>query len=593
MKKLIIVYFLLLLKPLWAQTPDTLLNSQNTDGKKVITVSARQMPANQSLPLEYDASNTRMVATMPFPLSESGDAIHPDTGQRWSTSFGTHNHYDGVYDLLEDYDKGYYSVGYDVIDNTNGEGWNLKTDINGELLWDRKLNHPPVSEGFAICQDSFGNKYITGIDFSEVSWPFLLKLNSCGEKEWCTLYKDWGYGWGYPMDIILNTEGNIIVLCRLESEEQINQVFLLCYNPEGDLLWSKPYASKVDDPLIYFASGEKLYSFGDGYLISGYCYYPYPDDPNQYHGWLHPMFIGIDNQFNEDWVLPFGVNDSIVGQAYSAIPISDSVLMGVGSKSLDYPNGYIRNSLMMFINLEGQELGYKRIWGDSIIPGTMDNLMVEIETVNDSIFLATAVVGPLTTDNPFGEVIFDTSGRIYNAAVRPNTTGFSGLVKTFDDKYVIACAVWENDMNHTDIYMYKINANLEQDTLYTQPFVYDSLCPDSIISGGIDMSNCMLQVGTQEIPTPEDYFASLETILITAYPNPAGRTLMLEYKNTERYQDLHLICYSALGQKVMEETLLTGQQGSKIDVSSWNDGVYFAVVISEGKIVGKVKFVVK
>jgi hypothetical protein len=141
--------------------------------------------------------------------------------------------------------------------------------------------------------------------------------------------------------------------------------------------------------------------------------------------------------------------------------------------------------------------------------------------------------------------------------------------------------------------MYKINANLEQDTLYTQPFVYDSLCPNPIVSGDIDMTNCLLQVGTQEIPSPEDYFASLETIPITAYPNPAGRTLMLEYKNTERYKDLHLICYSSLGRKVIEETLLTGQQGSKIDVSNWNGGVYFAVVTNEGKIVGKVKFVVK
>jgi hypothetical protein len=584
----------LLLNYSWAQTPSHQINKKTLDGKTVITVSARQIPSSQRLPLEYDAGKTRMIATMPSPMNETGDALMPsNTGQRWSTTFGTHNHYDGVYDLLEDYDKGYYMVGYDVISNTNGEGWNIKTDINGELLWDIKLNHPPVSEGVAVCQDSLGSKYIAGVDFSEINWPFLLKLNSCGEKEWCTLYKDWGYGWGYPMDIILNTEGNIIVLCRLESEEQINQIFLLCYNTEGDLLWTKPYASKVDDPLIYFASGEKLYPSGDGYLISGYCYYPYPDDPNPYHGWLHPMFIGIDSQFNEEWVLPFGVSDSVVGQTYSAIPISDSVLMGIGSKSLDYPNGYIRNSLMMFINHEGQELGYKRIWGDSIISGTMDNLMVEIESVNDSIFLATAVIGPLTTGNPFGEFVFDTSGHVYNAAVRLNTTGFSGLVKTFDNKYVITCTVNENDMNHTDIYIYKINANLEQDTLYTQPFVYDSLCPGSIISGDIDMTNCLLQVGTQEIRSPEDYFASLETIPITAYPNPAGRTLILEYNNTELHQDLHLVCYSALGQKVMEEIILPGQQASKINVSNWNGGVYFAVVISEGKIVGKVQFVVK
>jgi hypothetical protein len=106
------------------------------------------------------------------------------------------------------------------------------------------------------------------------------------------------------------------------------------------------------------------------------------------------------------------------------------------------------------------------------------------------------------------------------------------------------------------------------------------------------MTNCLLQVRIQEIPTPEDYFATLGTIPINAYPNPAGKTLMLEYKNTELHQDLHLVCYSALGKKVMEEIILFGQQGSKIDVSRWNSGVYFAVVTSGGKIVGKEKFIV-
>lgn len=594
MKNLIITCLtLLVFIASWAQTPSHQINKKTLDGKTVIVVSAWQMSANQSFPLEYDARSTRMIATMPSPMNETGDTLLPyNIGQRWSTTFGTHNEYDGVYDLLEDYDKGYYLVGYDVIDNSNGEGWNLKTDINGNLLWDRKLIHPSVSEGFTVCQDSFGNKYIAGIDFSEISWPFLLKLNSCGEKEWCTLYKDWGYGWGYPMDIIVNTEGNIIVLCRLESEEQINQIFLLCYNTDGDLLWAKPYASKTDYPLMAFASGEKIYQIDDEYFISGNCYYPYPTNPIR--AWLRPLFLRIDSQFNEKWVLPFGVSDSVVGQAYSTIPLSDSVLMGIGSKYLDYPNGYIRNSLLMFVNVNGSDLGYNRIWGDSIIFGTLDNALAEIETINDTLFMTTAVFGPLATANSYGELVIDTSGKVFNRLSHPNTTGLLPLVrKTYDGKFVVASGLWEGDNMHTDILLYKINANLEQDTLYTQHFVYDSLCPDSIISGDIDMTNCLLQVGTQEIPTPEDYIASLETIPITAYPNPARETLLLEYKNTERYQDLHLICYSSLGRKVIEETLLTGQQGSKIDVSNWNDGVYFAVVTSEGKIVGKGKFVVK
>ncbi|MDP2724357.1 MAG: T9SS type A sorting domain-containing protein [Bacteroidales bacterium] len=513
--------------------------------------------------------------------------------QRWSTTFGTHNHYDEVYDLLEDYDKGHYIVGWDAIANGNGKGWDIKTNINGELLYDKRLVYTGVRVGVAGCQDSLGNKYIAGIDFGEIAWPFLIKFNPCGEKIWCSLLKHWDFLLGSPSDIIINDDGNILILTRFEDGgQQINQIFLLCYSPDGDLLWSKPYASKTEHPLINFAYGTKLYRFGKDYIISGYCYYPYPDNPN--HAWLRPLFIGIDSQFNEKWVVPFGVADSVVGEAYSAIPLNDSVIMGVGSKFLDYSNGYIRNSLLMFVNFEGDELGFKRIWGDSIIPGTMDNLMVEIETVNDSIFLATAVVGPLSTGNPFGEIVFDTSGHVYNAEIRPNTRGISHMIKTFDNKYVIACTVNENDMNHTDIYMYKINDNLEQDTLYTQNFVYDSLCPDTIVSGDIDMTNCsVVQVSIGEAPTPEDYYKDLNTIPVKVYPNPSEDCISFDYKNTDRHQNIHLNCYDINGQKIYSENISTGQQGSKINISKWGSGVYMAIISSEGRIVGKAKFVVR
>ncbi|MDP2722590.1 MAG: hypothetical protein Q8O72_07530, partial [Bacteroidales bacterium] len=432
------------------------------------------------------------------------------TAQRWSTTFGTLNHYDEVYDLLEDYDKGYYIVGWDAIANGNGKGWDIKTDINGDLLYDKRLVYTGVRVGVAGCQDSLGNKYIAGIDFSEIAWPFLIKLNPCGEKIWCSLLKHWDFLLGYPSDIIINDDGNILILTRFEEGgQQINQIFLLCYSSDGNLLWTKPYASKTNHPLIAFASGEKLYHFGEDYIISGHCYYPYPDNPN--HVWLRPFFIGIDGLFNEKWILPFGVTDSIVGQAYSAIPLNDSVIMGVGSKFRDYPNGNIRSSLLMFFNHEGEELGYTRIWGDSIAPGTQDNALAEIETINDSLFLATAVFGPLTTANPYGQVVIDTSGKVYNTLSQPNTTGVLPLLrKTFDNKYVIAQGVYESDQMHTNIQLLKINANLEQDTLYTQNFVYDSLCPDPIVSGDIDMTNCsVVQVSIDEAPTPEEYYKSL------------------------------------------------------------------------------------
>lgn len=148
-------------------------------------------------------------------------------------------------------------------------------------------------------------------------------------------------------------------------------------------------------------------------------------------------------------------------------------------------------------------------------------------------------------------------------------------------------------MNHTDIYLYKIDANLEQDSLYTQSFIYDSLCADTIVSGNIDLTDCQLQVGFGDIPIQGEYFARLNVIHINAFPNPAQDEIRFAYTNTDHYENIKLRCYNSIGKKVQQEHILCGQQGSKLNLSNWNSGIYIAVVTSNERIVGKVKFVVR
>ena len=49
------------------------------------------------------------------------------------------------------------------------------------------------------------------------------------------------------------------------------------------------------------------------------------------------------------------------------------------------------------------------------------------------------------------------------------------IIVTSDNK-IIVCGNYVVDGNW-DIYLWKMNSNLEDDTLYTQPITYDSLCP--------------------------------------------------------------------------------------------------------------------
>ncbi|MCD4744862.1 MAG: T9SS type A sorting domain-containing protein [Bacteroidales bacterium] len=56
---------------------------------------------------------------------------------------------------------------------------------------------------------------------------------------------------------------------------------------------------------------------------------------------------------------------------------------------------------------------------------------------------------------------------------------------------------------------------------------------------------------------------------------------------------MKLQCFDIYGRKVHKEKVHRYQGESIVDVSRWNNGMYVAVVLSEGKVVGRKKFVVK
>ena len=105
-------------------------------------------------------------------------------------------------------------------------------------------------------------------------------------------------------------------------------------------------------------------------------------------------------------------------------------------------------------------------------------------------------------------------------------------------------------------------------------------------SMGCDTAGCATGVFTKELSLINDRN-------ITAYPNPAETEITLAFENTEHHNNMLLECYNIYGQKVHSEKIWKGQQQTKLDVSGWGKGLYFAVVKSEGKVAGTARFVRK
>lgn len=518
------------------------------------------------------------------------------SAQKWEQTIGEPNQNETSQRIIEHYDNGYLVTCDLWGGNNETHGLLIKTDINGNILWGKEVGlDPDIVLINKTTYDADGNLYIFGTLKQGLpnEWPVTIKLNACGEKQWCALSAFIENEDGSFKDGIILDNGDLLGLANMLNEEYTDFLYLICISPDGEFKWKKSYASRTEHPQIVFASGRHIQQFNDTFIISGYAYTPYPgsDSTTQY---LRPMFIGIDSLFNEQWVVEFGIADSMLGKAVESIPINDSLFMGVGRYRYTDNTGMTKDAWAMYYNDKGEQRGYTTITKDKLAPEVNESTFYEVERINDSLFIATAgIFYGEEEDYANGEIVFDTSGNVYNYSWRESTNGHPSLIKTFDNKFAIATSYWYPDLSY-DVYLYKINDSLEHEAFNPGNLNYDSLCTDlPIQSGIIDLTGCDIVTSIEEIPTLEEYNNRKSKVLISAFPNPTqDGSITLSFDNTEYFEDMELKCFDVFGKEVHAEKLYQYQGESKINISNWQKGIYFVIVYNDGKAVGECKFVV-
>ena len=501
-----------------------------------------------------------------------------------------------TYQCAEHYDKGYLLGGMIFMGGEYRSGWILKTDINGVEKYHKILRDVSVSNNIvAIKPTNDGGYIVTGEshEIDPMGDPIIIKFNACGEKEWCKIF-NYPNHLDYGSDIVTTPGGGFMALIRYWGNDPVKRIWLFNLTNSGDIIWQKSYAY---DSTFRNSDVWQLSKGSDtNFVISGETYYPDTLPVNNFL--LTPLFVKVGLNGKEEWVVPWRFLALKEGEGCQTVLANNGRLLS-SIKHIRTTNPLGNSPCLVRTSSTGKPLGYKNLENTSTY-----GIGSTIDFFHDS----TLAIGG-GWQNP-GQDFFlgvwktDTLGNIQNNKIlkRVKTENPTDGCVTYDDKFLLIAPIFNDTVMKWQTYAFKLNSNLEYDSVYTHPFTYDSLCPHVIISDTVSLKDCTVTTSVLD-PLQDKDKAKLKI-----YPNPTSNTLTLvlpEYLSMvdKKYGITATTIYHQWGSTTLEVCELNGalklsklipqsQDQIILDVSSWSRGIYFFRLMYNNNLVAGEKVVI-
>ena len=499
--------------------------------------------------------------------------------------------------VFKNYDNGYLFGGWFLT--TDGfpiNGLLLKTTINGDMLWYKRLGEN--NDGTGICdinQTNDNGLIISGSTQQTDSWgdPFIMKLNACMEKEWCRIFAVGQNRADYTQSI-KQIPGGYIAMVFYGNEFFSNEkLYLYRLDNNGDLLWQQQYGNT--DSMMAGAEGYDMTVTPDlKYLIGGFCYYP--DSGTSGPRYLRPLIIQVDSIGSTTWELPWRYISGahFYGMAYRSIIDNKNTIYTCGRHIEEEATPSGDRPTMLKTDDNGNELAYYDLVNDS-----KQAVFFTINWFADSTIALGGGWSYSMTDHHQAVFKVDRNGSVIDSVeLLQSLYSFSDAVTDTDNKLFLVSG--QHDGNQWRTYAWKLNSDLEYDTLYTHPFVYDSLCPHPIPSDTIPL-DCVV-VGLNEP------FENPETGRLKVYPNPASDVLHVEIPDKlksethspvfnlttvyHQWKSAVMEVYNLFGKQVFSKEIRQTEKLLDLNIAEWPRGMYVVRLVYNGKTVASEKVVV-
>lgn len=324
--------------------------------------------------------------------------------------------------------------------------YTAKINIYGDTIWTRVEGTEYNSDvGYSVKQ-TFDNGYIiTGYKYDlGDSYPYLLKYDAAGNKEWIKNYSAYApSGIAYT---VIQTIDSGYAFCGIFDIYSNNKklwqrkVFLLRTNKDGEYMWDKTFGSSGT------SYGKGLVQSSDGGFVICGLY----DTPGEYHdAWL----FKTDQNGNLNWNKTFGGSSSCES-AWDVKETEDGGYILCGNKY----DGFILMDGEVYV-IKTDEFGNKE-WSKTY--GTNDDNFngIAVDNTNDGGFIfccnkkihgENRNIWLIRTDSNGDTLWTKTYGGIYD-------DGASDICTTEDGGFIVCGYTRNLGIGGSDIYLFKTDS---------------------------------------------------------------------------------------------------------------------------------------
>jgi len=317
----------------------------------------------------------------------------------------------------------------------------------------------------------------------------------------------------YGRDIKALDDGTFLCYYRYCKNIYMDSLFtrlrLIRIDANGNTLWDNYYYQDIgyDDQDAL----QLLVLSDSAFLLSGEAYFESVPGTGQW--WRHPFGVKVADNGDEIWELIWNEPGYIGG--YWGRVVEDAQGNYYSASCI---GGNVKTSCFYKLSNDGQPLFHAEQLPTSFF--SSNNRIINF--FDDS----TLFLGGLAyyTSDSSHKLVFksDIAGNLLMVdTLLPNEQYFYSSIHTHDDKILIT-GFGDFVPNTTwNAMLYKLNSDLEYDSIYTQPFTYDSLCPEPIVSKTIPIDCTILS--EEDKPKQDRNDCSLNI-----YPNPASDNVHIE-----------------------------------------------------------------